>query len=259
VTEALATVHLLGIPVGAHRRASEHNDTLRRELALVGAGDEADAGARLNQLSDELQGRFGAFTTAQEQALADAADSDTLDLAFEVPVEAADGAERLGALLDEVDERCRSGELVTLVAPPEAVAYRRWFLSEFVAQIRHGAPPQAWPGHRSAEPEPAGAGATAATDQPAYPERPLFVDGDLDLFGAPSLRAAVVERLEAGASVIVVDLSACTFIDSVGLSLLLTTRERCRATGGALRVVGAQETTLRLFETAGVKDLLVSP
>ena len=88
---------------------------------------------------------------------------------------------------------------------------------------------------------------------------PLFVDGDLDLFGAPTLRAAIAERLEAGATTIVVDLSACGFIDSVGLSLLLTTRERCRAAGGGLSVIGAGENALRLFETVGVRELLVQP
>ena len=87
---------------------------------------------------------------------------------------------------------------------------------------------------------------------------PVYVDGDLDLFGAPAVRAAIAERLEAGITTIAIDLSDCGFIDSVGLSLLLTSRERCVAAGGSFQVIGAGESALRLFETVGVKDLLIS-
>ena len=88
---------------------------------------------------------------------------------------------------------------------------------------------------------------------------PLYVGGDLDLFGAPALRSAIAERLEAGMTTIVLDLSDCGFIDSVGLSLLLTSRERCVSAGGSFTVIGAGEAAMRLFETVGVKDLLISP
>jgi anti-anti-sigma factor len=255
MTETLRSVQLLGLPVAVHRRAVQHDDTLRRELALVRAGQEAEAGARLAALSQELQGRFQSFTTEQSAQLQAAGDDATIDLTFQLPVEAADGAERLGALLDEVDELCRSGELVTLVTPPEAVAYRRWFLGEFVRQLRDGEAPRPW----SAQDAPAVPDDVVAHASPVGDTLgpPLFVDGDLDLFGAPTLRAAIAERLEAGATSIVVDLSSCSFIDSVGLSLLLTTRERCRAAGGGLSVIGAGDNALRLFETVGVRELLV--
>lgn len=87
---------------------------------------------------------------------------------------------------------------------------------------------------------------------------PIHVEGDLDLFGAPAVRTAIGERLGAGVPAIVLDLSDCSFIDSVGLSLLLTTRERCVSAGGSFSVIGAGEAALRLFETVGVKDLLIS-
>ena len=87
---------------------------------------------------------------------------------------------------------------------------------------------------------------------------PVYVEGDLDLFGAPAVRTAIAERLEAGVTAIVIDLSDCGFIDSVGLSLLLTSLERCVSAGGSFEVIGARESALRLFETVGVKDLLIS-
>ena len=255
MNEPLVTVQLLGLPVAVHRRAAAHDDTLRRELALVRAGAEADAGARLFALSTELEGRLGGFTAEQRTQLDTADDDATIDLTYELPAFAAEAAEHLGDLLDEVDDLCRSGELVTLVTPPESLVYRRWLLGEFVEQIRNGRPPRPWT-------EVAAALDEVETDPPPParpPDPPLFVEGDLDLFGAPTLRAAIAERLEAGATTIVVDLSACGFIDSVGLSLLLTTRERCRAAGGGLSVIGAGENALRLFETVGVRELLVSP
>jgi anti-anti-sigma factor len=237
-----------------HRRAVAHDDTLRRELALVRAGREADVGARLLALSTELEGQFGGFTAAQRAQLEDAGEDDTVDLTYELPAAAADAAEHLGELLDEVDELCRTGELVTLVTPPEAVAYRHWLLGEFVEQIREHRPPRPWSDVAAMLDQPNDEEATGS----APPGPPLFVEGDLDLFGAPTLRAAIAERLEAGVVTIVVDLSNCGFIDSVGLSLLLTTRERCRAAGGGLSVIGAGENALRLFETVGVKDMLLS-
>lgn len=251
----LATVCLLGLPVAVHRRATDHQDTLRRELALVEAGEPAAAGARLVELSEAYRARYGEFTRPQNTAIAEAAEDGTLDLAYEVPAEFADAAEQLGLLLNEIDELCAAGELVTLVTPPEALAYRRWFLGEFIHQIREGRDPVPWPGFEEAVRGPAGSPAAPGAD-PLADIEPLFVDGDLDLFGAPALRTAIVERLEGGDRWVVVDLSRCGFIDSVGLSLLLTTRERCKAAGGGLVVVGAADAALRLFDTVGVRQLL---
>jgi anti-anti-sigma factor len=85
---------------------------------------------------------------------------------------------------------------------------------------------------------------------------PIVAAGDLDLLGSPALRQEIAERLEAGQHDVVVDLSSCRFVDSVGLSLLLTTRERCLALGGSFRVIGVREEIRSLFETVGVDQLL---
>ena len=94
---------------------------------------------------DELQARFGAFTAGPTGVIHDALarDEETVDLVYAVPPEAADAAIRLGTLLDEADEFCRAGELLTLATVPEGVAFRRWFLGEFVSQIG-GRPPRPW-------------------------------------------------------------------------------------------------------------------
>ena len=255
----LVTVRLVGVPVEIHRRAGDHQDTLARELALVDVGAEADVSERLAALTDDLRQRFGAFTGEQREALlaADERGDATIDLAYELPAEAADASERLGALLDEVDELCRTGELVTLVTPPDLLAYRRWILGEFVEQIRSGREARPWDVSLVTDERTDAVDVTAAGAAPVDAGEPLRVAADLDLLGAPRLRSAIAARLEAGATSVVVDLTGVEFIDSVGLSLLLTTRERCRALGGSFEVVGAGENALRLFETAGVHSLLV--
>ena len=53
---------------------------------------------------------------------------------------------QLGALLEEVDDFCRSGQhLITLATPPESLAFRRWYLNEFIAQMERHEPPVPWP------------------------------------------------------------------------------------------------------------------
>ena len=141
----LIRVRLVGLPVDVYQRASEHNDELLREFALI-QGDRTDhVPARLVRLVEELRARFGAFTrgpTAEIQEASARGDA-AIDLHYEVPAEAAEAAARLGTLLAEADEFCRSGDLLTLAAPPEAVAFRTWFLGEFVRQI-DGLSPRPW-------------------------------------------------------------------------------------------------------------------
>ncbi len=60
-----------------------------------------------------------------------------------MPPEVAAAARRLGDLLDEADEFCRSGHLLTVATQPESVAFRRWYLGEFQRQI-DGHPPGPW-------------------------------------------------------------------------------------------------------------------
>jgi hypothetical protein len=145
----LVEVHLLGLPVDVHRAASEHGDELQREFALLQVQqadrETPDVPARLLALIDDLGERFAGFTESTESELEDAIDrgDETVDLVFRVPADAKEAAEALGTLLEEADEYCRSGGLMTLATPAEAVAYRRWYLEEFSRQIA-GEPPSPW-------------------------------------------------------------------------------------------------------------------
>jgi hypothetical protein len=150
----LISVHILGLPLAVYQRASEHSDELVREFALIREDDSDHVPARLLRLIDELNARFGAFTEGPSTTLQDALarGDEAIDLIYQVPPEAAEAATRLGALLDEADDFCRSGDLLTLATVPEGLAFRRWFLEEFASQIA-GRPPRPWPGVME---EPAG-------------------------------------------------------------------------------------------------------
>ncbi len=141
----LVPVLILGLPVDVYRRSSEHTDELLREFALIREDDTDHVPARLLALIDELNLRFAGFTQEQSREMQDALGRGEaeVDLLYEVPAEAAEGVVRLMALLDEADEFCRAGDLMTLTTPPEALVYRRWFLDEFVRQIE-GEPPRTW-------------------------------------------------------------------------------------------------------------------
>ncbi|MEA2843095.1 MAG: hypothetical protein QOJ69_766 [Actinomycetota bacterium] len=145
----LVEIRILGLPVDVSQRAAEHNDELMREFALIRGQDTSDEAvpARLLTLVDELRARYAGFTTQPEADLSDAAAAGrtTIDLVYLVPPAAASGAAELDDLLDEADSFCQAGDLLTLTTPPETLAFRRWFLREFVRQAA-GEPPAPWPG-----------------------------------------------------------------------------------------------------------------
>jgi len=143
----LVTVHVTGLPLDLYEASAAHADEVMRELQLLAASvDRAPLPSRLLVAGEKLAERFRAFTQAQEGVIADAvaAGASTIDLTYQVPVEAAYAARSLARLWDEVDEFCRHEEMLTLASPPEVVTFRRWYYGEFVNQIG-GAAPQAWP------------------------------------------------------------------------------------------------------------------
>jgi hypothetical protein len=151
--QTLVVVELRGVPVELQARATEHAEELQREFVLVAEGLQHAEGRtalprRLLDLIDVLRREFGGFTAEQEDAFDDAlrAGVRTLDLTFRVPPGAAQAAVAIGQMLDEADQYCREGRhLLTLATPPELVAYRRWYLQQFVDQVAGHAPTR-WDG-----------------------------------------------------------------------------------------------------------------
>ncbi len=145
----LYDIHILGLPVAIHREAAEHQDELQREFQLIAS--QADSSpdivpSRLLNLVRDLSSRFQSLTTEQDAMLRRALESgaETVDLHYRLPAETSGACVELAGLLREADEYCAAGdELLTLAAPPAVVAYREWFLNEFVRQIA-GEQPLPW-------------------------------------------------------------------------------------------------------------------
>ena len=145
----LVEVRLIGLPLRIQRVASEHTDGLMREFALLAEQVDADPEGvprRLIRLSRALRERFETFSAAPQAQLQKALErgDEAIDLTYRVPQEVSPAANELAQLLAEADAYCAAGkDLLTLVAPGKVVAYRNWFLGEFIRQVA-GEPPTPW-------------------------------------------------------------------------------------------------------------------
>lgn len=147
----LAQVRLIGVPLRVRARASEHEQDLLRELALVRLSADADglssAPSRLLDIADELRlnyGSAGAQATAEMEAAFDRGES-SADVVYTIPRAVQPVLRRAARTLQEAEEFCRQGQyLLTLASPPDVVAYRAWVFDEFDRQI-DGEHPVPWP------------------------------------------------------------------------------------------------------------------
>jgi anti-anti-sigma factor len=80
--------------------------------------------------------------------------------------------------------------------------------------------------------------------------------GELDLSTVAELEAGIEEACSNGAGELVLDLEELSFMDSTGLSAILTTQDRCAGQGCELLLSGAQPAVHRLFELTGVLSCL---
>lgn len=76
----------------------------------------------------------------------------------------------------------------------------------------------------------------------------LAVHGDADMSVADVLTERLTEVIDQGPSIVVLDLSEATFLDSVVLGVLLHALRRLETSGGHLRIVAPQTEIRRIFE-----------
>ena len=141
------TVRFVGVPVDAYLDLQAHNDALFRELELISieleGDDAAQVAAPLADLVDQLYRRFRGQRDSYRDvvAAAQARGDRTVELETTVPPAAAAGARSYLTLLEQADELCRSGLLLTSEPPAHVRNLRRWFVEEMAAQLLHGATP----------------------------------------------------------------------------------------------------------------------
>jgi len=93
------------------------------------------------------------------------------------------------------------------------------------------------------------------TEQVDHEPAVVAVRGEIDLSSAPELRSSLLKQASEGRTMLVIDLSGVTFIDSTGLSVLLSGMKRLREAGGDLLLVIADPQILRVFEITGLTGL----
>lgn len=81
--------------------------------------------------------------------------------------------------------------------------------------------------------------------------------GRLDSATSPELERVVLERIEAGASRLVFDLSEMDYVSSAGLRVILLAGKKVRAAQGRLVLSGMREMVRDVFEMSGFLKLFV--
>lgn len=257
-SEDLVQVRVTRVPVETWKRSSAHQEAIRREFDIMLADlPEGSVPHQLLQLIETFRERFRGYSDPTWEDMYAAAErgDEEVTLVFSVPRAASEAAVQLGEMLDKVDEFCRAGEeLLSLATPPELVSFRRWFLSEFVGQIDHGLPPVTWDQWQREEKT-----ATADPERPVRSNsggpRSIRFEGDLDLATAGALRDEILGARETGAGEVTVDLSGVGFMDSVGLSLLVSAQKRLEEEGAEMKLL-LPEKLRRLFEISGLTEVL---
>jgi anti-sigma B factor antagonist len=96
----------------------------------------------------------------------------------------------------------------------------------------------------------------ALTEENLDEERHVVaVAGEIDLFTAPELKAALAAALEAGRTRIVVDLTETSFLDSTALGVLIGAVKRLRSRDGVLTIVNTDRNIAKTFEITGLDQI----
>jgi anti-sigma regulatory factor (Ser/Thr protein kinase) len=144
-----APIALIEAPIQAMIRANAHYDALYREFRLILESDRSqvqNVPGRLLSLIGELGRSFLGFGRPAAKAWQTGVQENrkTVDLHFRIPSEAGPIVERYNKLLDEADDFCQQGELLTIAPTIEALSVRRWAFGQVVRQCL-GEPPTPWP------------------------------------------------------------------------------------------------------------------
>ena len=80
----------------------------------------------------------------------------------------------------------------------------------------------------------------------------VAVTGEVDLYTAADLKAALSHAVEEGCTSMVIDLTNTNFMDSTGLSTLVSAQKRMRSRGGRLVIVNVDPSLAYTFQITGL-------
>jgi anti-sigma B factor antagonist len=83
----------------------------------------------------------------------------------------------------------------------------------------------------------------------------IEVGGEVDMLTSPQLRTAVLDRLEKGPRLLVLDLDGITFLGTSGLAVLIEVRDAASAAGAGLRLACSARRVIRPLTIAGLIPL----
>ena len=270
MTDEYCEVHFKDFPVAVQAKAAAHLDALQREFSLIRARAESQESVphRLLALIEDLTNAYGGIGDRPNIEIAAARErgDESIDLVYRVPASVADASRRLAALLDDADRYCRQGgQLLTLATPPDALAFRRWFLSEFASQLA-GGQPRAWPDFKwetsaPTAPSPATTHAPARvlpagwTVERSDGHAAVTIDQELEMQTAPVLREVLQDLCDGTVHQVTLDLTRVEFLDSVGLSVLIAGYRRLTGADAQVQLLTSGPVRHTL-EIAGLLEFL---
>ena len=80
----------------------------------------------------------------------------------------------------------------------------------------------------------------------------VVLSGEVDLYTAPRFKEVLFQAIDEGGSLVVVDLSGVSFIDSTALGVLVSGGRRLEQTAGALAIGCPDEKIRRILEITGL-------
>jgi len=83
----------------------------------------------------------------------------------------------------------------------------------------------------------------------------IAVTGEIDLFTAPELKAAIADAIEQGRIRLVIDLTDTSFLDSTALGVLIGAIKRLRGRRGRLTIVNVDDNIAKTFEITGLDQI----
>jgi anti-sigma B factor antagonist len=95
----------------------------------------------------------------------------------------------------------------------------------------------------------------AATEQLENGAPVVSVMGDVDLATALAFEQTLLGATEEGTGEIIVDLTACSFLDSRGLGALVATRARLKHSNRRLALVLSNPNVMRIFQITQFDEL----